>query len=58
MKISVKLTVELTAEDVESLNTEYGCGTSAQEIRDFVKSYILNDAQQCPAGDFWTARLA
>lgn len=37
--------------DRDAWDTIYGTGTDAAAVRESVKSYLLNDAQQCAAAD-------
>jgi hypothetical protein len=57
MKIAVKVTIEVTPEQVEGLANEYGLDCDAASIRKFAKEYIENQAQQAAAGEFWTATV-
>lgn len=57
IRVRVNLTVEVTPEGADALNLGYDCGSSDAEIREFVRGYILNDAQQSAAGEFWSVSL-
>ena len=48
MKIGVVLTVEV---DPEAWALEYGTGTTASEVRQDVRDYVLNMVQQCAAAE-------
>lgn len=55
----MKVVVEMTPEQIESLANEYGLGDGrmvpAAELRDWVKGYIRGQAQGSAAAEFWTA---
>lgn len=48
--IKVNVTLSLTI-DPEAWNLAYGCGETAALIREDVRSYFLNIAQQCAASE-------
>jgi hypothetical protein len=57
VKIAVPLVIELTPEQIADLAVEYGIDTDPASVREFVRSYVLNIAQQSAASEFWSARL-
>ncbi|MFD0851828.1 hypothetical protein ACFQ07_06330 [Actinomadura adrarensis] len=61
MKIAVRVTVEMTDEQIQGLATEYGLGDGetvpAAEVREWVTSYFNEYAHQAYAAQFWTATV-
>lgn len=57
MKVAVRIVIEMTPEQIESLAFEYGLGTDPASIREFTQSYLLEHAQGSTAAEWWTASL-
>lgn len=49
-RITVNVTLSLTI-DADNWDLAFGTGTSAKLVREDVKSYFLNIAQQCAASE-------
>lgn len=54
VRVSVRMTIEVTPEQAEALALEYGIETDPASIRTFVNEYLHGDATGSPAGEFWT----